>query len=49
MKQAALYGSTRTGDYFIVAIKNRSVFHFQGDTIVAGLLLVQMKHTEING
>jgi len=25
------------------------MFHFQGDTIVAGLLLVQMKHTEING
>ena len=43
MKHTVLYGSARKGDYLIVAIKNRSVFHFQGDTIVAGLPLVQMK------
>jgi len=49
MKHMVLCGSARTGDYLIVAIKIRSVFHFQGDTIVAGLLLVRMKHTEING
>jgi hypothetical protein len=35
MKYTVLYGSARTGDYLIVTIKNRNVFHFNGDTIVA--------------
>ena len=30
-------------------LKNRRMFHFKGDTIVAIRLLVQIKHTEING
>jgi hypothetical protein len=35
MKQTVVYGSARTGDYLIVAIKSRSAFHFKGDAIVA--------------
>jgi len=34
MKNMVVYGSARAGDYLIVVIKNRSVFHFQDNTVV---------------
>jgi hypothetical protein len=46
MKRTVTYGSERTGDYLIVAIKkSRSMFHLKDDTIVAWRLLAQIKHT----
>ena len=49
LKHTVTYGSARTGDCLNVAIKKSQLFHFKGDTIVAIRLLVQIKHTEING
>ena len=49
MKHMVEYGSARTVDYLNVAIKKGSIFHFKCDTIVAIRLLVQIKHTEMNG
>ena len=48
MKCTVVYGCVHTGDYLFMMIKNRSMFHFKGNTIITWLL-VQMKHTEING
>jgi hypothetical protein len=48
MKCVVVYGRVHTGDYLFMVMKNRSMFHFKGDMIITWLL-VQMKHTELNG
>jgi hypothetical protein len=35
MKRTVVHEGARTGDYLIVAMKSRSMFHFKGDTFVA--------------
>jgi len=47
-QSVACRATAHSGNSHVLLVKNSSMFHFKGDTIVAWRLLVQMKHTQIN-